>query len=194
MSNLAEKLDETTNEKKRLREILDWMQSNYKGDMEKITKDAIEYARKRQYIFGTLWNEIGERTLKIYFNERMRFDRQAAFIEFGKNEDGEGQFATLMNAQQLFETPSPRSVYVMWYNLPDGTAVSLGDMNKSQCDMVAENYRKRERQNRKYAIVFEKISHKLYNKKVKEVFTENELEMLFAVQTMKAKEYPLLDE
>lgn len=170
---------ENTESKKIFNELLDWMQKNFKGDVEKVSKEASLLAKTKGYISGALWDEIGQRTLKIYFNEKNRFTKMLRFGELTKDE-GEGESNQDVNNQVKTVKPSPPSIFITWISLPTGGVVLLGDLTKSDCILLSEDYRKRERQNHKYAVIYEKLADVLQNKTVKEVLTETETERLFA--------------
>lgn len=172
--------------KKAINELLDWMKKNFKGDVEGISKEAAELAKSKGYISGSLWDEIGNRTMKIYFNEKLRFEKIFRFSELTKDE-GEGEPNSSLNTQVQDAKPSPSSIFVTWISMPDGGVRLLGDLTKSECISLSEDYRKREKQNHKYATIYEKLADVLDNKTVKEVLTETETERLFADLPLKTE-------
>ena len=121
-------------EKSYFAELLDWMTLKFDGDMGKLAEDAMKYVKKKQYAFGPLWDEIGERALRILFAERLRIERnnfgvgstpsvstQVGFEPTPTQKDGDKATTIVNNQGFIAKSPKP-SVYLTWFHNPRGKA------------------------------------------------------------------------
>lgn len=181
-------------EKSYFAELLDWMTLKFDGDMGKLAEDAMKYVKKKQYAFGPLWDEIGERALRILFAERLRIERnnfgvgstpsvstQVGFEPTPTQKDG-GKATTIVNNQKsTAKSPKP-SVYLTWFHNPRGKGlpwINLGDMTREDCELLIKYHKDLADANAERAVFFSKLTERLKGTQtVKEVFGEDELRQM----------------
>jgi len=186
MSNQATVLEQ----RNLMEEVLIYMDSIFNGDMDKLTADTMEHIKKNRYAFGPLWNEIGERVLRILFREKLRYGRNNFSVVSStvlnnhissetafkiQNGSGEGESMDPMGNHVTTEKPSSNSIYLEWYCVGKQW-LQLGDMSKQDCLLLSQEYKDRAKANQQNGIIFEKIAGKLKDKQtVKDAITEDEL-------------------
>jgi hypothetical protein len=176
--------------------ILDWMQRKFDGDVNNLTSETMKYIREQNYVSGPLWNEIGERALRIFFMERLRLKRNFG-TESNRNlnthyesdsvptivqKEGGCDSGDRMKTQAAFENLPPSSVYLEWYPNPreKNSWINLGDMTKEDCLLLSQDYKERARANEEKGLFFAELATKLKNAQtVKEAVSEEELKQIW---------------
>jgi hypothetical protein len=176
--------------------VLEWMQSKFDGDVDKLTSEAMKHVKKQKYALGPLWNEIGERALRIFFMERLRLKRNfgadsniivnthisPVSVPSIEQKDGEGDARGRIDNQMIFANPSPNSVYLEWYPNPreQNSWINLGDMTKEDCLLLSHDYKERARANQGKGIFFAELAAKLNSiQKVKDAVSEDEIKQIW---------------
>lgn len=177
--------------------ILEWMNSKFDGDVDKLTSETMKYVKKQKYASGPLWNEIGERALRLFFMERLRLKRnfgsdsstnmntQDRFESLPSivQKDGDCESIIIMKNQEKVVDTSPSSVYLEWYPNPreKNSWINLGDMTKEDCLLLSQDYKERARANEEKGLFFAELAARMKDAlTVKDAVSEEEIKQIWA--------------
>lgn len=168
--------------------LLMWMNKNFDGDMNSVVGKAITYVEENKLASGPLWDELGERVLRVFFQERLRTQRRVipeSEDTFVVNNQGnissdssikqEGRGTTRnMDSQSGFEPLQP-SIFLTWCCVGKEW-IQLGEMTKEQCLAKAYEYEESAKADLKEAEYFKSLASRMKeNQLVKEAFSEQEI-------------------
>ena len=163
----------------KLDELLDWMDENFDGDLEKLKTKTFEKI-KQDGIIEDLWEEIGRQCIGyLYGSYRIRPNRKKSLK--GDNCEND-DYITKEQRQEMNEKYNNKVTVYDKLSQPyyvNGRYIDILNMYKEDCLIVAKDYDERAKSNAYERDFFLNIANELKDKqKVKEVFTLDELRNL----------------
>lgn len=167
--------------------LFDWMDENFTGDMDNIVEKATDYIETQGQANGVLWDEMKNRIIRLLYTEHIRnmrdYGASIQDLENQKSSDasyqprtkGNGKTIGYVNNHTLAESSLLQSVYIQWHCV-SGKWVQLGDMSKSDCITLAQEYEDRAKANLTEGQFFKNLASKMKeNQLVRDTFTEQEI-------------------
>lgn len=111
--------------KSALTEVLDFMESEFTGDLDETARHAAEFAKAKGMASGPLWDEIGVQVLKQVY----RVQRIATSKANVRKHSKVGEFTERCKEE----------IKAMWYNV-GGSYYNLFDLTKPEVEKIAEYY------------------------------------------------------
>ncbi len=167
--------------------LFDWMDKNFTGDMDNIVVKATEYIEEKGQASGVLWDEMKNRIIRLLYTEHIRNKRDygasTSAVKSHTHTDapyqprtrGKGETMRRLDDQCSSELSLPPSVFLQWHCV-SGKWIQLGDMSKTDCITLAQEYEDRAKANLTEGQFFKNLASRMKeNQLVKDTFTEQEI-------------------
>jgi hypothetical protein len=183
--------DEKTQEKTVFKSVMEFMQQRFTGNMETTVAETMKYVHKNKLASGPLWDEIGAQTLRKFFAETLRHNRNnlsagvstklynhvAHALAPQVKEAGREAMVHMSNQHQI--APSRTFERIYWYQYGNEW-IDVAHFTKADCIGKAQKYQKLAEGNASRQNFFTELASMLNDTQiVKDVLPKDEYDALF---------------